>query len=261
MASRKSTLAFLLPSLFIILFSGSLNAQVSMNDSLVLNSIYATYAMDLPSADMQDRYGLSHTIGAGFKHMTKKRWVFSIEGNYLFGPNIKDRGAVLNGSTSWITTEDGHVISAEGIYSNLAMTERGFTAWAKAGKLFATQKSNPNSGWLVMVGAGMLQHKIRIDVSQNNTPPLRTEYKKGYDRLCNGAGITEFIGYQYLDDNKRINCFAGLEFVQAWTQSRRAYYFADHMKPNEHRFDMLSGIKVGWIIPFYKKTGREYYYY
>jgi hypothetical protein len=232
-------------------------AQQSARDSLNISMFYPAYSIALPFGDLKERFGLSHTIGGGYTFLTKSRWMFTAEGNFLFGGNVKNRSSVLAG----IMTSDGHVINEEGTFANLAVTERGYTFWIKTGRVFPFKKLNPNSGILVMAGAGMLQHKIRIDVSQNNTPQLRSDYKKGYDRLCNGPAITQFIGYQHIDNNKRLNFFGGIEIVEAWTKSRRSYYFAERLIPNEKRFDMQVGIKIGWLVPLYRKTGREYYYY
>jgi len=253
--SFRSFFALLL--LLLCVSAGESSAQNPSKDSLQLPMIYPSYSINLPFGDMKDRFGYSHTIGAGCSYLFMNRWMLSLEGNFLFGNQIKDRASVLAG----ILTSDGHVISEEGTYANMALTQRGYTIWLKAGRLFPAGKVNPNTGFLFMAGAGMMQHKIRIDVSQNNTPQLRDDYKKGYDRMCNGPAITEFLGYQYLDGNKRLNFYAGIELTQAWTQSRRAYYFADRLRPDEKRFDMLAGIKVGWLVPLFRKSGREYYYY
>ena len=219
--------------------------------------LYPTYSLSIPSFDMKDRYGISHAVGAGYTFVFKNKWLLNLEGNFLFGNNIKNAGDIL----SSITTRDGHIISQSGTYSQVALSERGYTFGLKTGKLITFGKPEQNSGLLLMTGAGMIQHKIRIDVSDNTAPQLRKDYKKGYDHMCNGPALTEFIGYQYLSEAKRINFFAGLEFTFAWTQSRRAYYFAEMMKPNESRFDMLTGLKIGWVIPIYGKSGHEYYYY
>lgn len=256
------------PSLFLLslclaglLFHLSAKAQNNMKDSLRVHMMTPGYSMQLPLGDMSKRFGLSHTIGAGYTYMSKSRWLISAEGNFLFGPNVKNRAGVLAGDYAWITTADGHVINKEGVFSNLAITERGYSIVLKAGKLIPASSRNPNRGLVLQIGGGMLQHKIRIDVSQNDTPQLRDDFKKGYDRLCNGPAIVEYVGYQHLDSDKRINFYGGVEVMQAFTQSRRAYYFAEGIKPDEHRFDMLIGFRIGWIIPFYSKTGREYYYY
>jgi hypothetical protein len=253
-------------TIFLLAFTGlilqsTLLAQEKKIEGSAVHILQPAYSMQLPFGDMKDRYGLSHTIGAGYTFMGKNRMMFTVEGNFLFGPNVLNKSSVFAGTGSWITTTDGYIINKEGVYSNLAVTERGYTVWMKAGKLFPLKKTNPNKGIMVQIGAGMLQHKIRIDVSQNDTPQLRDDYKKGYDRLCNGPALTQFIGYMHLDNNKKINFFGGLELTEAFTQSRRAYYFAERIKPDEKRFDMLIGLKLGWMVPIYSKSGQEYYYY
>jgi len=79
--------------------------------------------------------------------------------------------------------------------------------------------------------------------------------------MCNGPALNQYIGYQHIDPGKRLNFYAGFEFTEAFTRSRRAYYFSEKVKPDENRFDLLVGIRIGWLVPFYKKVGREYYYY
>jgi hypothetical protein len=232
-------------------------AQENQDERQTLSMFYPSYSINLPSFDMKDRYGLTHTVGGGYTLMSKSRWLLNVEGNYLFGKNVKNSGNLF----SAIATSEGYIINQSGTYSNIALSERGFTFWLKGGKLIPLGRPNQNSGLVLLTGIGMIQHKIRIDISQNDAPPLRGDYKKGYDHMCNGPALTEYIGYQYLHKAKRINFFAGLEFTFAMTQSRRAFYFTEMKRPDENRFDMLSGIKIGWVIPIYGKTGHDYYYY
>jgi len=185
------------------------------------------------------------------------RWSLAIECNFIFRDGVKNPGTYLSG----IMTNDGFIIDESGVFANVMLLERGFDLWAKVGKLFPVAGSNPNSGILVQFGGGMLQHKIRIEIPTNSVPQLRDNYKKGYDHLCNGPALLQFIGYQHLGNARKINFFAGLEFTEAFTLSRRAYYFNDMKAPDEKRFDMLNSIKIGWYLPLYKKVGQKYYYY
>ena len=111
------------------------------------------------------------------------------------------------------------------------------------------------------IGAGLLQHHIRIENKDNNTPPVLDEYKKGYDKLTNGLSTREFIGYQYLSNKNILNFYAGFEFYQAWTECRRDYNFDTMEEDNTKRNDYLFGVRVGWILPLYQKAPNEYYYY
>ncbi|MFC1734322.1 hypothetical protein ACFL6I_28800, partial [candidate division KSB1 bacterium] len=148
------------------------------------------------------------------------------------------------------------------LYTDYYLQERGFYASVKLGYLIPIFNSNPNSGLLVMSGVGLLQHKIRIQDSENNAPQISGDYKKGYDLLSNGLGINEFVGYLNLSKSRLLNFYIGFELNQAWTQNRRDYNFVLMGKDETNRFDLLYGIRIGWIFPIYgMQKGGEYYYY
>jgi hypothetical protein len=244
--------------LFFILVPYLGKSQVSPKDTaLSISMFYPTYGFSMPGGDMAKRFGFSHQVGAGFMFKGVNGWSISLEGNFIFRDGVKNPVSILSG----ITTSDGFIIDEGGVFANVMLMERGFSIWAKLGKLFPVAGPNPNSGLLVQFGGGMLQHKIKIEDPNNSAPQLRGDYMKGYDHLCNGPAISEFFGFQYLGNSRKINFFAGLEFVQAYTLSRRSYYFNEMMRPDEKRFDLLSTMKVGWYLPLYKKTRQKYYYY
>ena len=243
---------------FLLVLDNAALSQVRVKDTCIsFSMITPTYAMNIPAGDMSSRFGVSNTIGAGFGHKTKTNWYFGIEGNFLFSDKIKNSGSVLAN----ISTSDGHIIDENGVYANIVLLERGYDIRLRAGKIIPVGRSNPNSGLMITGGAGFLQHKIRIENSDNAAPQVSGDYKKGYDHMCNGPALNQFIGYIHFSNNRKINCFAGIEAIEAFTRSGRAYYFAEMKKADEKRFDMLLGIKVGWSFPLYKKAGREFYYY
>lgn len=256
--SRKMKFAAFLLLLLIMLGSLPGSAQqVNVKDSaLSVGIIYTTYGFSMPGGDMADRYGFSHQVGAGYMYKWRSGWSFSLEGNFIFRDGVKNQGDILSN----ISTSDGFIINQEGLFANVLLLERGFSLWAKAGKLVPVWGPNPNSGLLFQLGAGMLQHKIKIQDVDNKAPQLSEEYKKGYDHLCSGPAISEFIGYHYMADRRTINFFAGIEFVQGFTSSRRAYYFNEMIRPDEKRIDLLTTLKVGWYLPLYKKTKQTFFY-
>jgi hypothetical protein len=244
--------------LLLILGPFSLKAQVNVRDSaLSMSMIYATYGFSKPGGDLADRYGYSHQIGGGYMFKWKSGWSISAEGNFIFRDGVKNQTEVLSG----ISTSDGFIIDEAGFFANVMLLERGYSLWAKAGKLVPFFGPNPNSGLLFQLGGGMLQHKIRIQDPNNSAPQLKGEYKKGYDKMCNGPAISEYIGYQFMGNQRTINFFAGIEFVQAFTSSRRAYYFNEMIRPDEKRIDLLPTLKVGWYLPLYKKSSQKFFYY
>ena len=158
-------------------------------------------------------------------------------------------------------TQSGNIINTYGEYGSVAMTQSGFYVGLKTGRVFAFKKPNPNSGIVLNVGVGMLEHHIRIENRSNNTPPVLGDYKKGYDGLRNGIALRGFLGYQFLSNKKLINFYGGVEYTFAWTKSIRNYDFNLRGKDGTLYHDSMIGIRVGWILPVYRHAPEEYYYY
>jgi hypothetical protein len=149
-----------------------------------------------------------------------------------------------------------------GNFTSFRESERGYHLSAKVGKIFSIFSPNPNSGFYLTGGAGYLEHKIKIDVVQNNVSQLIGDYKKGYDRLAGGFCLNETIGYVYLSNTRLLNFFAGIEFSQAWTKPLRDVNFdTGDPDPVQKRYDAFTGIKFTWIIPLFKRQPEKYYYY
>jgi hypothetical protein len=174
----------------------------------------------------------------------------------MFGTHVKHEENILSN----IAASSGLIIDGDGAWAEVFYYERGFYANARAGKIFPVLNPNPNSGLCVMIGTGLLQHKIRIDNPGNLAPQIKDDYKKGYDKLSNGWALSEFVGYMYMGNRRLITFFAGFEFTQAWTQSRRDFDFVLMKKDESKRFDMLYGFKAGWVVPLYKRSPAGYYF-
>ena len=242
---------------FSFLFPRFLAAQNIVRDSSVFAPmLYVSYAYQLPGGDLKDRFGGNSNVGGAFQLKLKNNWIFGVDFNYIFGNKIKNSDSLFSG----IATKDGYIINSSGEYADVFLYERGFYASARFGKLFPVISPNPNSGPFVMGSVGYLQHKIRIENPGNDAPQILGDYKKGYDKLTSGIGISEFIGYMYMGNRRLISFFAGFEFVQAFTQSRRSYDFNLQGYDATKRLDLFWGIKAGWIIPFYKRRPAGYYY-
>lgn len=233
------------------------SAQVSIADSVIKTTILSpSYSFLFPGGDLADRYYSNSGIGGTFMLKNTKNWVYGIEGTFLFKDSVKE----TNIFDSIITTS-GYLIDGNGTLADVRLYERGFYLGSKFGKLFPVWSPNPNSGFLICGGLGLLQHKIRIENPGNVTPQIKDDYKKGYDRLCNGLAINESVGYLYMGNSRLVSFYAGLEFYQGWTKSRRSYDFDKMQKDETKRFDSMWGFKVSWIIPLYKTAPKKYYFY
>lgn len=247
--------SFLSLFLFVPLFGAS---QVKISEEKAsFPFIHAYFAYQLPEHDLSERFGSNSMIGGGVLYKFKSNLLVGADGGFMFSENVKEKDDYLK----LISTSDGYVISEGGTFAGVFFHQRGFNLGARFGGVIPVFGPNPNSGLMILGGAGFLQHKIRIEVTENNVPQLRDDYKKGYDRLTNGPSISQFIGYVHFDNNRTINFHIGLEFTQAWTKSRRPFDF-DRMQPDtQKRFDSLLGIRFGWILPLIKRSPQAYYYY
>ncbi len=235
----------------------SAQSQVNVKDSTISTFIiYVTYAYQFPGGDMAERYGHNSTIGPGVTFKTDKNWMWTAEMNFIFGNDAKYSDEIISG----ISTEDGYMIGLDGMYANVRPMERGFTLFAKVGKVFPMFGMNPNSGLFFNFGAGYIQHKIRWDVENNNVMQLGGDYKKGYDRFTEGFAITEEIGLFFMGDSRLWNFKVGAEAIQAFTKTKR-YNFDTMGGESNSRLDLFFGLKVSWMIPLFGRAPKKMYYY
>jgi hypothetical protein len=233
-------------------------SQVSIKDSsIVVPMFYVNYSYQFPQGGLAERFGANSTIGGGFMIKTRSNWLFSAEGNYIFGSNVKNGNSLLKN----ISNSEGYVLDANGYYSEIGFGETGFNILAKFGKLFPILSPNPNSGPVILAGGGYMQDKIRIHDGSGDTPQIDGDYNKGYDRLNNGWVVTGTLGYLFLSDSRLINFFVGFEFVQAWTKYRRDINFDTGKQDNSSLSTQFYGANVKWMIPLYSRKPKNYYLY
>lgn len=244
--------------LVLILASNGTFAQKTMGDSaIVAHLIFGSYSYEIPGQDMAERFGGFSQVGPGYLLKTRSNWILGVESNFGFGSTLKNEDEILQG----ITTSDGNVIDMSGIYANYHFNMRSFSAMGRVGKVFPAFGPNKNSGIILTVGFGYLQHKIYIEHKEKSAPQITGDYVKGYDELKSGFATNAFLGYLYLGNSNKVNFFAGFDFNLGFTQHVRPYSFAE-MKYNTGSFtDIYGGVKIGWIIPVYKRAPKEFYYY
>ena len=239
--------------------AASVYSQVSVSDStLSIPMFYVTYAYQFPGGDLAERFGNNSSIGGGFQWKTDKNWILGGEFLFLFGNNVKIADEIMFN----LKTVDGDIISMSGNFTNYAIFERGYYISGRIGKLLPVTSSNKNSGIIIMGSLGYLQHKIRIEVEKNTAPQLNGDYKKGYDRLAGGFALSQFMGYMHIGNSRLLNFFGGVEIYEAFTKAKRDVNF-DTTKPDAktNRFDFLIGLKIGWVVPIFKRMPEKYYYY
>lgn len=248
---KRLLIVLVLSSVFI----GSRGQSVE-DSSLLMNMFGFHISGHIPSGDIADRYGMNMGVGGTYMLKMKSNWMLGADFSFFSGNNFKEDSIFNN-----LVDEDGIFINIYGEIGEYAFYERGFYAGLKVGKLFPVIGPNPNSGLFVTASAGLLQYKTLIHQDGEDIPSINGDYKKGYDNLTNGFGMSQFIGYMHIDSHEPVNFYAGFEFHQAWTQNRRDYNF-DIMGPDlRERKDFLFGIRFGWLFPINKRSSTTHYYY
>jgi len=253
--------------------------QSSITDSSInIPLLKLGYSANFPGKDLKDRFGFTSSLNARFEIKLKSQWIVGVKYDFLFGGNVSDSGMLKE-----LITSSGGIIGVDGKFSTYEMLQRGHHIGVYLGRLLPYLSTNPNSGFVITAGVGLLTHKINFNNINNDIIQLNGIYKGGYDRYTSGISFTEFIGYRYMSNNKLMNFYCGIEFTQAFTKLRRdklmnfycgieftqAFtklrrdYQVDY-EINDPRFGMrndnLFNIQVGWILPIYSRVPKEFYY-
>ncbi|MBK9981501.1 MAG: hypothetical protein IPP15_03590 [Saprospiraceae bacterium] len=245
----KRLLAFILSVVFI----STGYSQASKNVKL----LEFKYGFQAPMADLKTRFGGSNDLGLSLQFASLTHTTFiGVEGIFFFGSTVKE-DVLAN-----LRTFDGNIIGIQGAIGDVSLKERGFYAGLDAGKIFKTTKVENNlTGIRAQVGAGLLQHKIRVQDNANNIPSLDKKYIKGYDRLTNGPAVHLSIGYQYENPNNNFHFNLMGDIYGSRTASRRDYDNMTGGYLDEKRTDILAGLTISYIVSISRTDKADHIYY
>ena len=216
-------------------------------------SIKTHFGTQLPFGALAKRFGRNLSAGAGLEFISiPKGWIFGLDATHIFGQNIKED--VLKN----IRTPDGQILSDINTFATVLLRERGYYIGGYVGKLFPTfDNGNRIGGVCINLGAGFLQHKIKIRDENNAAPQVAPPYAEGYDRLTNGVAFTQFIGYQIISRNKTINFSVGMDITEGFTKNRRGFNFDTRLRDDTKRLDILAGLRATWSIVLFSNQKGE----
>ncbi len=244
---------------FFIFFIIQNTFSQTKTDTTNLFMINIAYSLQLPGGDLSKSFGINSAIGAGTMYKTKNNWLFYGFWDYKFGNQLTDESTSIFDN---IKTSSGQIINQDGEYGIIHLSERGFATSVNIGKIIPLKfESNNYSGLLFYAGPYFLQHKIYIENDGNNIPEVINDYRKGYDRLTNGFGVNEFVGYIHNSNSQIFNFFAGFEFSQSFTKNRRSFDFHLRTRDVSKHTDYLFSFKIGFNILLNKRKTNNYYYF
>jgi hypothetical protein len=250
--------AFLIALLSCFACGPSAWSQRNVRDSIVGTPwISANYGLNWTAGDMANRHGLMNHVGmlAGYK--TRRNWVYSVDGAFMFGNQIKETNLF-----SELVDSKGNITDQNGDIAIVRVLSRGYYADVNVGKIFPVLSPNKNSGIFLNLGVGYTSHNYRIETNDHVVPQLELDYRKGYDRLTTGLNTQQFLGYAFMANQGIVNFYGGFYIQEAYTYNRRTIFFdqPDTPVPAEMRLDIQYGFKLAWLVPIYRRLPKEYYY-
>lgn len=214
------------------------------------------FSYHFTGGDLNDRFGAFPGITGGLAYIFPSgKWSLTAQYTYRYGSNVKE-DVLAN-----LRNERGIVVGIDGFPADLFLRQRAYSGMIGLNRLY---RLNPNQNlfWLVVGGGvGYMQHWIRLQDDRNTAAQINGLYEYGYDRMTRGLSLHQYVGIQYLSSNKRVNFFAGIELVQGFTAGVRKWDFDRRSEPESNRIDLLNGIRVGWILPFYLNVNTEVIFY
>lgn len=228
-------------------------AQIN-DTTIAVPLIGVHFGGDVPFGDMATLYGPNLNTGINFMYKTKKNYLMGIDGNYMFSKTL--RQDVLK----QLRIEDGTIIDNSGYPADIRVSERVVNVNLYFGKVFHVLSANPNSGLMITGGAGYMQHRVHFVDAQFQVAGINGDIRNGLDHLSNGVSLYQFVGYMFLSNNRLLNFYTGFESYQGFTKSVRKWNYDTGTADTQRKTDILLGFRVGWILPLYSRTPKQYFY-
>ncbi|MFZ1380712.1 MAG: hypothetical protein WAS56_13665 [Saprospiraceae bacterium] len=240
-----------LVSILAIVFFSRLFAQEIIEKPIAsFIGIDINYGFGLPLADLKSRYGQHLIVGSDLIFQPKStKWAIGLSGHYGFGNNVKEDVV-----SAFRTQHEGLLIGSDGFLAEVKLKERVYIAQVWLGTIvpLGSQRS-ARHGIRIKCGLGYFKHFIKILDESRSLPQFNDEYIKGLDRRTGGILISNFTGYEYLDNKNRICFYVGVEPMWGLGKSlANVQYDTNPYNGLSSRNDVLLNFKAGWIIPLIK---------
>lgn len=224
-------------------------------DSLGYNQplIRLSYGADQPVGLLADRFGTNFRLGVEVGYITRSNITFGLSYQFRFGSNVQED--VLE----QLRTPGGFVIGSNMQFSSVLLRERGHQIMGTMGYLFPFSGSTNRRGFLLELGAGYLEHRIRFVDESDAVVQLAGDFVKGYDRLTAGPSLTQRLGYLFMGDDRLLNFYFGLSATEAFTKSVRKFNYDTGLPDTDRRTDIFLGAEVTWLIPIGGGSRTIYY--
>jgi hypothetical protein len=245
----------LLSGLFLI---GTINAQglagaKNLDPAVLFHLGYGPFST---AGDIADRFGSGWALDGGISFLPRNG-NFEIGGKvqFGFGDQVKEDPLAA------LRTSEGFLIGNQREPADVQLRHRQLFVGLSLGHTIKIG-NNQRAGIHLKTSPGYFFHRIRFqEDAVQEVPQVSEEYQPGYDRLTGGFAVHQFIGYQQLALDRRLNFYAGVDITAGFTKGLRNFDFATGAPTSpDGRTDLILGLKAGLIIPFYFGEGKEIFY-
>lgn len=211
------------------------------------------YGVQMPAGHMREDFLYNFMLGARVSWYTPSNWWLAAVADFHFLDNVRtDVVAPLR------ATPSRFIITENGALSDVVLGQRGMVIGGMVGRLLPFKpRKHKRWGIDIGLGAGYMQHWIRIRLLNSDIPPLTGDYKKGYDRMTSGFALQQYVGLRYMGKKRLFNVSVGFDFTQGFTQNRRPINFDTGIADTRKRIDVLMGLRAGIALPLYLHSAES----
>ena len=218
--------------------------------------VQAGYGPFTSAGDLGDRYGGGLAIDGALLYLPNNAsWQFGLMAQYGFGTEVRED--VL----ADLRTDAGFVIGDQRQPAEIRLRQRQLFIGPRLGYTVRIG-ANRRAGLHLATGLGYFYSRIRFQQDPVQiVPQLVKAAQGGYDRLAGGPAVYQFVGYQQLALDRRLNFFLGAEITAALARQLRNYDVnLGGPPPSDGRVDLVLGLRAGIILPIYRGEGTEIFY-
>ena len=232
----------------------SAEAQLTTGDSARTTQLYGlSLGVYQPAGDMALNYRFFSSAEVEYLLKNKKGRILGASFKAHYGNAVKDAEGIFSN----LTDDSNNFLGVNGEFSTIQAGMSGGQLMFHFGKLLSSSY-NPNSGWVILEGLGLGQHKIGLRDQRGTLPQLQSPFLEGYDRLHIGAYTNTSVRYLHLDNDERLNWAASISFTTGASKNIRGYNVDEAKSDDSMKFDLFYGGTFTWYIPVYRKQESFY---
>lgn len=199
-----------------------------------------------------ETYGPALVTGARVEAGTPKGWLLTVQGELLYGNDVRVDPIAGLRTTVGILGDEGDAAAPV----DVPLRSRGWRLAALVG--YQREFARAAFGWRMLVGPAYTRHNIRIqDDATLTTSNLRDGYKRGYDRRAGGVGGYAEAGLHYTRDNRNFVAFLTATANVFASEPLRSVQFDLRRQAPAAGTDIAVGAKLGFVTALFRPASAR----